>query len=47
MQRPCPKTNGLRERKQTACETAGSHRPEVGYQISFPCLHAPAGTEAK
>lgn len=37
MQRPCPETNVLREGKQSVCETAGSHKPEVGYQI-FRCL---------
>lgn len=47
MWRPCPKTSVLREGKQTVCETVGSHRPEMGYHISFPCPHVPAGTGAK
>lgn len=45
MQRPCPETNVLREGKQSVCETAGSHKPEVGYQI-FRCLPSPDGVEA-
>lgn len=41
MQRPCPETSVLREGKQSVCETAGSHKPEVGYQIFFHCLPTP------
>lgn len=47
MQRPCPETNVLREGKQSMCETAGSHRAEVGYQIFYQIFFFPALMEWK
>lgn len=41
MQRPCLETNVLREGKQSMCDTAGSHRAEVGYQIFYQIFFFP------